>query len=133
MKANWEDTFNTGFDKVDSQHKYLLTLLNELSKAYYEGQTKSLISEILFKLEDYSYEHFEDEERILRSVEGLPSEKHKLEHANFMQMLRDLKFNYISDNAEITEELLDFLINWLSMHIYGIDQKELHLVNISKM
>lgn len=125
IEFNWLDSFNTGYIVVDGQHKKLFTLLSEFANAYLMGFDKEIVSTLLFELEDYTCEHFCDEEKVLKLKGSGPSEEHLQQHQEFKETLRDLKFDYVSENKEISSELFEYLWQWLQNHILGIDKVEL--------
>jgi hemerythrin-like metal-binding protein len=90
---------------------------------------KEVLTKILFYHEDYAKVHFDEEEGILAKFAGLPSKEHLNAHEQFQQYLYDLKFQYVSDDIAITEELLDYLVKWLKNHILVMDKKELEQLN----
>lgn len=125
LSVKWEESFETGYDEVDNQHKQLFLLIKAFADAYMLKEEKELITDLLFELEDYTKTHFANEEKILAKTKGFPTANHLEQHRQFLKYLHDLKFDYISDNKPISEELLDFLVKWLREHILGIDKAEL--------
>lgn len=125
----WQDKFNTGVNSVDKQHKKLFELLSIFASAYLMGEEKNIVSEFLFELEDYAHLHFKDEEQQLITKGIIPSEKHIGQHQEFKKLLRDLKFDYVSEDTAISSDLFDFLSTWLQDHIMGIDQEEFQRQN----
>ena len=125
----WQDTFNTNCFEVDIQHKKLFSLLANLKNAFDNNYEKEVITIILFELEDYTLSHFSDEEKILSKFGNGASNKHLEEHKDFKQILSNLKFDYVSEEKEISEELLNCLSEWLQNHILGTDKKEFAQLN----
>lgn len=126
LTVNWESNFETGHNEVDKQHKYLFVLIKAFTTTYLLKEEKEIITDMLFELEDYAKTHFANEEKILAKTKGLPSPNHLEQHRQFLKILHDLKFDFVSDNKPISEELLDYLVKWLREHILGIDKIELH-------
>lgn len=90
------------------------------------GFDKEIVCTLLFELEEYTHVHFCDEERILKLKGNGASSEHLKQHQEFKNTLHDLKFDYVSENKEISAELFDYLWNWLQTHILGIDKMELN-------
>lgn len=126
---NWNSIFDTGNDAIDIQHKKLFKLLKEFNQACNVENNKQAITLLLFNLEDYTKVHFFDEEQLLSKKAGLPTDEHVRQHEEFIKYLADLKFDYVSENKNIENELFIFLTNWLKDHILNIDQKELNQLN----
>jgi hemerythrin-like metal-binding protein len=126
LSINWEDNFETGHDDIDNQHKNLFVLIRAFATSFMLKEEKEVVTDMLFELEDYTKIHFANEEKILATTKGLPSTRHLEQHRQFLKILHDLKFDFISDNKPISEELLEYLVKWLRDHILGIDKIELH-------
>jgi hemerythrin-like metal-binding protein len=125
LSLKWEANFETGHSEIDKQHKYLFVLIKSFATSYMLKEEKEEITDMLFELEDYTKTHFANEENILAKTKGLPSSRHLAQHRQFLKFLHDLKFDFISDNKPISEELLNYLVKWLRDHILGIDKIEL--------
>jgi len=125
LSIKWEAAFETGNKIVDKQHEKLFELIKLFATAYMLNKEKEIIANMLFNLEDYAKEHFDEEEHILAKTKGLPSKQHLDAHEQFRQYLYDLKFEYVSEDKAISEDLLAFLVNWLKNHILVIDKQEL--------
>lgn len=127
FEFTWDDSFETGVESVDLQHLELIKIINELAISYFLKKQKEVIVDILFKLEDYTVYHFSEEEKLVSEGSTIISEEHIKEHEHFIKKIRELKFDYVSDDKPIAPELFDFLKNWLINHILGVDKKELSI------
>ncbi len=129
LKFKWETKYETGIASVDQQHKYLFEITKNLSNAYLMRSDKKVISKFLFELEDYTKYHFKEEEDLFLTRQKPINNEHLDQHRQFEQTLHDLKFDYVSDNKIITEELLNYLIDWLIDHILKIDKADLDFIS----
>jgi hemerythrin len=120
----WDNSFETGYKTIDLHHLKLIEMINRLATAYILKKDKNILTEILFDLENYVLYHFKEEEKILSNTIGEISDKHKAEHEKFIQVVRDLKFDYTSGKIQIGTSLFDFLKEWLINHILGTDKEE---------
>lgn len=122
----WSETFETHIELIDTQHKKLVAILNELCVVINDNEfTAENFSEILKQLLDYAAYHFSDEEQLMKD-EGV-SEKHtlihKMEHASFVYDIERMRDYYFSpDTNETGEKLVEFITAWLTYHILGIDK-----------
>ncbi len=121
--ATWDPTLETGNELVDSQHKQLFELINELHDAIVDGHALETQQSILDRLLAYAETHFLDEEKLMASV-GYP------ELAAQQEMHREYTFetNRLAENARASEMVLPitlavFLHEWLAKHIRIEDRK----------
>ena len=79
-------------------------------------------SSILNRLSDYIHHHFSMEEEYMRILDFPQIEKHINAHRDFERWINKY-FNkdYVA-NDEYRQELSNYLSNWLTEHIYGIDK-----------
>lgn len=119
---NWNDKYNTGHKDIDKQHKKLFDLLSIFASAYLMNEQKTIVSDFLFELEEYTHYHFNEEENLIRKKGDIIDEEHLEQHALFKETLHNLKFDFVSENKEISTELFSFLQNWLQDHILGTDK-----------
>lgn len=123
----WSEEFLTKLDDVDTQHKYLVDIINGLSEKLFEKQLSfSDLQSTFTKLLEYTVFHFSHEETLMK--------KHKLYHKYISEHVKDHKIfideitlNYNEITPEDTQnikakQLLNFLINWLAFHILEQDQ-----------
>lgn len=127
FKFTWNDSFETGYEIIDFHHLKLIELINKLAIAHYLKKEKSVLTEILFELENYAKYHFREEENLINSIGGTPSPEHLKEHKRFIGIIHKLKFDFVSDERPIGIELFNFLKDWLVEHILGIDKEELSI------
>lgn len=121
----WNKNFETGHEEVDKQHKMLVKLLNNLANTLiYEEAIE--IEDAFNELANYANYHFEEEEKIW--AEHLADDKllkiHKASHSSFLPTVEKLhKENEGRPLIDIVEEVLRFLIRWLSFHIIDEDKR----------
>lgn len=126
MLIQWSSDYELGDEVVDFQHKKLVLLLNQLHDAV-ESNTQQLLVEIsLDELVKYTQTHFTQEESIMDDTEGLTSDfvdSHKKAHRNFVDKIENFKKEYYAGKAEVSQELITFLKDWLVNHILVTDKK----------
>ncbi len=114
----WEEKYSLEIDSIDSQHKELVALLNELFLAMENGKGSMVTSSILDRLASYAVNHFSYEEKLFEQYSYPDSMEHRKAHENLVSKVTDLK-----DKKFITIELAQFLKDWLIVHIMGDDKK----------
>jgi hypothetical protein len=60
----WEQKYNTGIKEIDTQHKRLVDIINELYDARHSQSSQAVLNVILSRLIDYAEYHFDFEEAI---------------------------------------------------------------------
>ncbi len=117
----WDDSIALGIPTVDAQHKALFGWINTLDEAVRNGNGAEAVGEVIWKLITYVSEHFNEEERLMLSYNYPGLAAHRKEHDKFVLRLREIQVNY-NDGHEMSENVLDFLTEWLVCHIKGTDQ-----------
>jgi hemerythrin-like metal-binding protein len=127
----WRDAFNTGYPRVDVQHKYLVKLINELFDTLGVKNSEPKLIQILNELYAYTKEHFSLEEAIMREYGYKNYNLHKIEHTDFVCRLNDFKGKLKSGDAKINLDLLNFLKDWLMNHILKSDKATFKEIQIT--
>ena len=118
----WEPKFETQISLIDSQHKVLFNLINELFNAMKLGKSNSILSETLTELINYTNYHFKAEEELMEEYNYVNLEQHKKEHKACVQKVLFFYQRFIVDEAALSIEILEFLTDWLTDHILIKDQ-----------
>lgn len=121
------DKYKTGITLVDDEHKRLFEIIKETHDvigAELLHDKYDAIVHILEELKDYTVMHFQDEERYMESIGYEGIELQKLAHTAFVDRLNEINLDEVDDNQkEYLEELIDFLLEWLTNHILKMDKK----------
>lgn len=120
----WGELFETGVELIDSQHKVLVDLTNELAYALMAGDSPQGLS-VLEALKAYAAYHFSAEEAW--SVEaGQPPHalaSHRTTHDGFLTQVVRFAEGWGTDNGhEHAKALHRFLSAWLISHILSDDR-----------
>jgi len=120
---NWDEKFSVNIGEIDSQHKKLFALINELFDGMRAGRGKDILGAVLSDLIAYTVYHFNTEERIFQQY-GYPERiKHKQEHDELTRKAKELKADFEGGNRMISIEVMNFLRDWLNVHILQEDKK----------
>ncbi len=119
----WSDTFSVGIKAFDDDHKVLIDLINKINRAMLEGKGKAVLKETLEELISYTKYHFEKEEKLMEKANYSDYLNHKKIHNDLIQQVLQIKSDLDMGKKEISHELLDFLKQWLIIHIQGNDKK----------
>jgi hemerythrin-like metal-binding protein len=123
----WTDDLKIGVPSVDTEHRRLVDIANDLLAAAHSEAPLGDLSAIIGRLIHHTAEHFVAEEKLL-DRHGYPDlARHKLEHDRLMADARTLHTRVlgIADQNELrqfTVEAALFFKNWLLDHIRREDK-----------
>jgi hemerythrin len=119
----WSDAYSVGSALIDSQHKELAAMTNELFRSCEqpEGRMASFLKTI-HRAVNYAKTHFATEEIFMRKVSYPDYIAHKKEHEDFVnEVLRQVK-NFEAGTCTPLDFAM-FLKTWLLNHIAVSDKK----------
>ncbi len=119
----WGKKLILGIDEIDSQHKELVSLINQLHRAMKLEKGLQVSGNILKGLADYTIFHFDHEKKIFEKYEYSEKDQHLKIHDDLVNKVLDFKKQFENGNAAITMDLMDFLNDWLRSHILKTDKK----------
>lgn len=118
-KIVWDEAWSLGFERIDLQHKQLISLINRIT--FDEIKIKELIGDLI----DYTSLHFGDEEALMFEycyTQDLFS-AHKEEHRKFTNTLLEVSFVLGDDiNEELVEKFKRVSVTWFKVHFLGTDK-----------
>lgn len=120
--VQWHDSFSVGVASIDSQHKKLFALLNELivqSKTD-PSQSRDSIKKILSELIEYTKYHFATEEKLLKIHAGF--ELHTAVHLEFVNTATKFVTAFKADKSDLKPAVMKFLVGWIKKHVIGMDK-----------
>lgn len=120
--AVWNDSYKTNNSKVDSQHRELFKMMEDLHDAIVEGKGKDVLTPTLEKLIRYTEEHFSEEESLMRDVDYPARERHRLKHYTLTKEVNGIAEKYERGEYVLTITLANFLTNWWRHHIQAEDK-----------
>ncbi len=123
MFLDWSEKLEIGDPMVDSEHRYLVQLINNLHQQYEVGRLSGSLAKVFTHLAKYVNGHFKNEEALMASI-GYPElEEHKKQHRQLVEQAIELSEKYIDGEDSVTEETIAFLKDWAVNHITGSDMK----------
>lgn len=119
----WDDALSVGVQEIDTQHKRLIGLLNDLHQAKAAGKGDATLKGVLRELVDYTHTHFAYEEKLFKD-HGYPgAEGHEQAHIALKAQVVAFGEAFESGKASLSADLFMFLRNWLNGHIRGTDRR----------
>jgi hemerythrin-like metal-binding protein len=127
----WNESLSVGFDRIDTEHKELFKMIQELVDAVNQHTCKYKIDDVIRFLEDYANNHFAMEENYMKEFDYPEYGLHRAEHEKFITtfagLKRELERIKTSGSYAGTYELSvatdQILVDWLLDHIAKVDRK----------
>ena len=91
---SWKDEYSVKHDKIDSQYKKLIELINALHATMKSGQAKNVLGDIFSELINYTATHFKDEEAVQAQANYPKLKEHKKIHADLVSQVVELKAKF---------------------------------------
>jgi hemerythrin len=121
----WTPNLSVGVEAIDAQHKIWFEKAEALFEAGKKRQAANYIGELLSFLEDYTKQHFADEEAYMKRIRYPALQMQQQAHAGFIGKLAGIKQEYHSSggNLSVIMSANSLVINWLTQHISNMDKK----------
>ncbi|MBS4098757.1 MAG: hemerythrin family protein [Sulfuricella sp.] len=118
---DWNESLEIGFRPIDADHKRLVALLNELHEYLVSGSSLSLIHSAFQRIARHTATHFRHEEALMAESGYPDAPNHCLAHQELEKQMADLLQRLDEGASVFSQELVDFLKNWLINHITTMD------------
>lgn len=118
----WGPMLEVGVKEIDTQHRKLVDLANELSDAQVAGKAKDVLGKTLSELVRYTVTHFSTEERLMDQHKYPAAADHKQQHKDLVKTVSDFKAKFDKGDAALSLEIMHFLRDWLTKHIMSTDK-----------
>jgi len=119
----WKPEYGVDHSEIDSQHKHLFQVADELGTATAQGKGKAAMGTTLASLIDYTKRHFAAEEQLMQMHAYPEYAEHKKQHDDLTARVVDLQKGFAVGRTYLSVEVLQFLKDWLVNHIGKRDQK----------
>jgi len=119
----WTDQLSVHNPVIDSEHKKLVQILNNLHDSMKKGEGSKVLGSTLEQLVLYTKTHFKNEEGIMARNNYIHLAGHKKQHNEFIAEIDKQYAKFKAGSLALTIELITFLRNWLVDHIQGSDKK----------
>lgn len=121
------DQYKTGITLIDHEHERLFEIVKETKEVIQAELLYDKYDEIIHilnELKDYTVMHFQDEESYMERIGYTGLALQRYAHAAFVDRLNGINLDDVDDNQkEYLDELLQFLLNWLTNHILKMDKQ----------
>ena len=125
MELAWSKRMSVGNETIDSEHRLIIDLVNEVESAI-RTKDDALVVRTLNVLEQDARAHFENEERFAEAVH-FPFDEHKQEHRYIPDELRVFMKKPADNQGVWSESVAEycymFLSAWAMEHVLEDDMK----------
>ena len=117
--VTWGESYATGIELIDNQHKELVNLTNFLYKACLIGNdaVDAAFKEALSKMVEYVRFHFTAELELLNRISFPGYKDHKKQHDTLILKILDASKNYGAGKKYVPYNLVMALKDWVFGHI----------------
>lgn len=109
VRLQWDQGLESGNLLIDSQHRSLFAISNDLLAAIITGQPNAEVERLCANLISHTAEHFHDEEAIFRTAGYLDADRHAEIHKGLVTSMQNVVSRFHSGDVSIGE-LFEFLI-----------------------
>jgi hemerythrin len=125
MAIQWTSALETGHHLIDSQHRELINVINQLLEACIQGQAADKIAPTVEFLDSYTKKHFSEEEALQQKSHYPDYENHRKLHADFLKVVAELsaELKQTGLTPTLTNKIVRNVGGWLTNHIQQQDTK----------
>lgn len=118
----WSAELELGIATIDEQHQKLVAMVNTLHRSV-EKSDSATAARVLQELVDYTGYHFRTEEKYFDQYGYPETDVHKTIHKKLVEKVLAFKRKFDAGEEFLSQELLNFLKDWLVNHIGVTDRK----------
>lgn len=129
-KFGWKQEYSIGDEKIDSEHKWLLSLANEVLGFSRNDEEVDKVKAAVMSLYNYAKTHFENEEAFMRQIDYKGLADHQKLHKVIVNEMN--KIMRKSKTIDVLVYKFKRLMNdWVLQHIIVDDKKIIQAKNTS--
>ena len=118
----WTNTLSVGVKTIDDEHKFLLSILNDLVRSIEASNPKPIILRAIEELVGFTNYHFEHEEELMTTFRYPSYESHKKQHTDFVAQLLEFEKD-VAGGARTLPGLAKFVRDFIMGHFMRTDQE----------
>ena len=122
-KLIWTAEFSIGNTNIDTVHKSLVDIYNDLIEYTESKRNRIEFAMILSKMTDYSLVHFKKEEKYMQKMSYPELTEHKRLHKDYSYKVAMYNIDLLGINPPEIKEVINFIHIWWVDHILKIDKK----------
>ena len=118
----WDEKYAVGIASIDSDHRDLFEVYNELYGSFLRGESNSMTAEKMELLAQFTRSHFAEEERLMEET-GYPRlEEHRASHRLLDEQVNAMMEAMRRGEAVMNVPALKFLSEWITGHTLQEDR-----------
>lgn len=126
MTLLWRKQLAIGEESIDTDHKYLICLINTVDLSLRTAQNRDILLTTLEQLAEYTQIHFAREEQIMVALRYARYDQHKAQHQLLIRELASIRaqLEAKADESFTAEQCDDFaklFRHWLIDHVVKED------------
>jgi hemerythrin len=121
--VQWNNSYKTGEETIDSQHRKLFRLFNQLQNAMKEGLETKQTNATLRELIEHTKTHIHDEEKLMAEIEYPGLKDHKTKHNELAQKMGQVLVKLKTEKTLNPQDIAALLNEWVNIHIPTEDIK----------
>lgn len=122
-RSLWDDSLLTGHPLIDDDHRNLFAIILRLDELSAAAAPTDVLSDVLCQLADYSREHFDREEKLMRIVRYNKYTDHVKEHHVFVRKLTIVVDAFERGRSSAIDDCRSFVLDWFRDHVGRIDRE----------
>ena len=124
---NWDESFSTNIEEIDTHHKQLISLFNDVYEKVFNCEDiddeRELTQQTLHNLAQYIQYHFAAEEELMIKF-GYPGYlEHKKEHDYYIKEVNKIEIEHQQGGVALSFTAFTLLKDWIAKHILGTDKQ----------
>jgi hemerythrin len=120
---SWKKAYSVNNVEIDEQHRKLFDIINRLKSISYDNYDIESVQPLVAELANYTRYHFATQEKYMGFIQYKDIVRHKIEHKYFEMRMSDLNLDRYTYYPELLRFLINFLSDWLLLHILEEDRK----------
>jgi hemerythrin len=120
----WDEKYALGIELIDSQHKELFSLTNELFQACLDGEKalKFVFKETMGRMVEYVRFHFGAEQELMQRIKYPDYQEHKKQHDTLVRNILETVKDYSEGKKLVPNQFVRTLKDWILSHIAHYDK-----------
>ncbi|MBI4828133.1 MAG: hemerythrin family protein [Nitrospinae bacterium] len=120
---SWSERYLVNIAEFDDQHRDMFGYLRQIIEAIEEEEKADVALYLLDALAEATVYHFDREEEMMRNLDYPDYTLHAEEHLFLLKELHEFRKRLAQRGGPLREGDLDFLLDWLEVHILGADMR----------
>ncbi|MCL2243328.1 MAG: bacteriohemerythrin [Treponema sp.] len=121
----WNNKYNTGINTIDSQHRQLISLTNDLYHACIvkNDELFTTFKDAMGKMVEYVNFHFNVEIKLMKAINYPNLAEHKKMHAELIEDIIQAANDFKEGKKYVANKFVHTLVDWICSHIAFYDKQ----------